>query len=156
MISAQKMISRGCEAFLAYVLDTRDFVSKLDQVLPPEREVEFSIDLVPETIPISIPPYIMALTELKELQAQLQELLDRCFICPSVFPWDSSLRLCIDYQQQNKVTVKNNIHCLVKNCNVMKTTFRTRYGYYKFLVMPFRIHNRWSQSIRGTSLPTNS
>ena len=54
--------------------------------LPPEREVEFTIDLIPGTEPISIPPYRMAPTELRELKAQLEELLSKGFIRPSIFP----------------------------------------------------------------------
>ena len=66
---------------------------------------------------ISIPPYRMAPAELKELKAQLKDLLDRGFIRPSISPWGSqvlfvkkkygSLRMCMDYQQLNKVTIKN-------------------------------------------------
>ncbi|RVW84176.1 Retrovirus-related Pol polyprotein from transposon 17.6, partial [Vitis vinifera] len=85
--------------------------------LPPEREVEFTIDLVPGTGPMSKAPYRMAPVELKELKVQLQELLDKGFIRPSVSPWgapvlfvkkkDGSMRLCIDYRELNKVTVRN-------------------------------------------------
>ena len=78
--------------------------------LPPEREVEFTIDLIPRTEPISIPPYRMAPAELRELKAQLEELLSKGFIRPSISPWgapvlfvkkkkkNGSLRLCIDYR----------------------------------------------------------
>ena len=55
--------------------------------LPPEREVEFTIDLIPGTEPISIPPYKMAPAELRELKAQLEELLSKGFIRPSISPW---------------------------------------------------------------------
>ena len=55
--------------------------------LPPEREVEFTIDLIPGTEPISIPPYRMAPAELRELKAQLEELLSKGFIRPSISPW---------------------------------------------------------------------
>ncbi|RVW37589.1 Transposon Ty3-I Gag-Pol polyprotein [Vitis vinifera] len=82
-----------------------------------EREVEFTIDLAPGTTPISKAPYRMAPMELKELKIQLQELLDKGFIRPSVSPWgapvlfvkknDGSMRLCIDYRELNKVTVRN-------------------------------------------------
>ena len=85
--------------------------------LPPDREDEFVIDLVPGTAPISKPPYRMAPLELEELKKQIQELLDKGFIRPSVSPWgalvllvkkkDGTLRLCIDYRQLNQVTIKN-------------------------------------------------
>ena len=85
--------------------------------LPPDRDMEFCIDLVPGTEPISKPPYRMAPVELEELKKQLQELLDKGFIRPSVSPWgapvlfvkkkDGSLRLCIDYRLLNKATIKN-------------------------------------------------
>ena len=75
--------------------------------LPPDREIEFSIELLPGTTPISKAPYRMAPPELAELKKQLQELLDKGLIRPSVSPWgapvlfvkkkDGSLRLCIDY-----------------------------------------------------------
>ena len=79
--------------------------------------MEFTIDLIPRTEPISIPPYRMAPAELRELKAQLQELLSKGFIRPSISPWGAlvifvkkkywSLRLCIDYRQLNKVTIRN-------------------------------------------------
>ncbi|KAL0561232.1 hypothetical protein IC582_001654 [Cucumis melo] len=85
--------------------------------LPLHREVEFAIELEPGTVLISRAPYRMAPAELKELKMQLQELLDKGFIRPSVSPWgapvlfvkkkDGSMRLCIDYRELNKVTVKN-------------------------------------------------
>ncbi|KAK5832835.1 hypothetical protein PVK06_016638 [Gossypium arboreum] len=147
--------------------------------LPPDREVEFIIDVIPGTAPISITPYRMAPAELKELKTQLQELLDKGFIRPSTSPWgapvlfvkkkDGSLRLCIDYRQLNKVTIKNKYplpriddlfdqlkgaavfskidlrsgyyQLKVKECDVPKTAFRTRYGHYEFLVMPFGLTN---------------
>ena len=55
--------------------------------LPPRREIEFCIDVVSDTAPISMPPYRMALAELKELKKQLQDLLDKGFIRPSTSPW---------------------------------------------------------------------
>ena len=85
--------------------------------LPQEREVEFTIDLIPGTEPISIPPYRTAPAELRELKAQLEELLSKGFIRPSISPWgapvllvkkkDGILRLCIDYRQLNRVTIPN-------------------------------------------------
>ncbi|KAH0689359.1 hypothetical protein KY289_016717 [Solanum tuberosum] len=147
--------------------------------VPPEREIDFGVDLIPDTRPISIPPYIMALAELKELKEQLKDLLDKGFIRPNVSPWgapvlfvrkkDGSLRMCIDYRQLNKVTIKNKYplpmiddlfdqlqgascfskidlrsgyHQLkVREYDIPKTAFRTRYGHYEFLVMSFGLTN---------------
>jgi hypothetical protein len=85
--------------------------------MPPDRDIEFAIELQPGTTPISKRPYQMPPTELAELKKQLQELLDKGFIRPSTSPWgcpalfvkkkDESLRLCIDYRPLNAVTIKN-------------------------------------------------
>ena len=102
------------------ILVVKDFLDVFHEELPglpPDRKIEFGIDVPPKTQPISIPPYHMALLELKELKSQLQDLLDKGFIRPSTSSWgapvlfvkkkDGSLRLCIDYRQLNKVTTKN-------------------------------------------------
>ena len=85
--------------------------------LPPQRVVDFGIELHPGTSPISMTPHRMAPVELQELRVQLHELLDKGFIRPSTSPWgapvlfakkkDKTLRLCIDYRQLNRVTIKN-------------------------------------------------
>lgn len=94
-----------------------DAVFKDIPCLPPSRSVDFSIELLPGTSPISMAPYHMAPVELKELKEQLEELQGKGFIHPSTSPWgapvlfikkkDGSFRLCIDYRQLNKVTIKN-------------------------------------------------
>ena len=186
---------KGYEAYLAYVINTKEVEKKVESVpvvcefadvfpeklpgLPPVKEVEFGIDLIPGTAPISIAPYRMAPTELKELKSQLQELTDKGFVRPSFSPWgapvlfvkkkDGSMRLCVDYRQLNKVTIKNKYplpkiddlfdqlkgatwfskidlrsgyyQLRVKESDVPKTAFRTRYGHYEFLVMPFGLTN---------------
>ncbi|KAA3483732.1 DNA/RNA polymerases superfamily protein [Gossypium australe] len=134
-MSAPRCVRKGCEAYLAYVLDTKVSESKIESVLvlceysdvfleellglPPIREVEFAIELVPRTSPISIALYRMDPIELKELKAQLQELMDRGFTQPSFSSWgpvlfvkkkDGLMRLCIDYRELNKVTIKNKYH----------------------------------------------
>ncbi|MCI38306.1 RNA-directed DNA polymerase (Reverse transcriptase), partial [Trifolium medium] len=94
-----------------------EFVDVLpDDILEllPEREVEFSFDIVPGTSPISMAPYRMSAAELEKLKEQLEELLEKRFVRPSVSPWgapvllvknkDGSMRLCIDYRQLNKAT----------------------------------------------------
>ncbi|XP_074351813.1 uncharacterized protein LOC141690960 [Apium graveolens] len=102
-LKASKLLSKGCDGYLAFVKDTsRDepriedypVVREYEDVfpdelpgLPPHREVEFTIELVPGVEPISKAPYRMAPLELQELKEQLQELLDRGFIRPSVSPW---------------------------------------------------------------------
>ncbi|KAG8493037.1 hypothetical protein CXB51_010357 [Gossypium anomalum] len=143
-MSAQRYLRKGYEAYLAYVINTKEVEKKVESVpvvcefadifpeelpgLPPVREVEFGIDLIPGTAPISIASYRMAPAELKELKSQLQELTDKGFVRPSFSPWgapvlfvkkkDGSMRLCVDYRQLNKV----------KESDVPKTAFRTRYG----------------------------
>ena len=87
------------------------------QVWPPHRDVDFIIELHPGTSPISMTPHRMAPIELQEFKVQLQELLDKGFIRSSTSTWatlimfsnkkDKTLRLCIDYRQLNRVTVKN-------------------------------------------------
>nr|CAD1829907.1 unnamed protein product [Ananas comosus var. bracteatus] len=131
---ARQLISRGCIAYLSsVVLRGNDDTPRIEDIpvvrkfqdvfpaelpgMPPDREIEFVVDLVPGTAPISKAPYRMAPAELKELRAQLQDLLDKGFIRPSVSHWeapvlfvkkkDGSLRLCVDYRELNKVTIKN-------------------------------------------------
>ncbi|KAL0546687.1 hypothetical protein IC582_016599 [Cucumis melo] len=130
---ASKLLSQGTWSILASVVDTREVDVSLSSEpvvrdypdvfpeelpgLPPHREVEFAIELEPGTVPISRAPHRMAPAELKELKVQLQELLDKGFIRPSVSSWgapvlfvkkkDGSMHLCIDYRELNKVTVKN-------------------------------------------------
>ncbi|GJY20208.1 putative reverse transcriptase domain-containing protein [Tanacetum coccineum] len=85
--------------------------------LPPQRQVEFHIDLVPGATPVAKSPYRLAPSEMQELSEQLQELQDKGFIRPSHSPWgapvlfvkkkDGSFRMCIDYRELNKITIKN-------------------------------------------------
>ena len=193
--TARKMVRKGCEAYLAYVVDTVKARPSIFDILtvsnfldifleelpglPPQREIEVAIDVVPGATPTSITSYRMAPVEFKELKLQLQELLEKRFIRPSVSPWgapmlfvkkkDGTLWLCIDYRQLNKLTIKNKYllpriddlfdqlkgesifskidlrsryHQLrIKDVDVHKTTFRTRYGHYEFLEMPFGLTN---------------
>ena len=105
---------------LENILVVKDFPDVFPKELPgipPEREVDLSIEILSGTYPTSRAPYRMAPTELKKLMIQLQELLDKGFIRPSVSTWgapvlfvknkDGTLRMCIDYRQINNVTMKN-------------------------------------------------
>ncbi|KAK1372774.1 hypothetical protein POM88_028967 [Heracleum sosnowskyi] len=133
MIQAKRLLRQGCEAYLAYVIDIDKEVSKFEDIpvvnefpdvfpeelpgLPSDREIEFAIDLVPSAEPVSKAPYRMAPVEMKELADQLQDLLEKGIIRPSVSPRgapvpfvkkkDGSMRLCIDYRELNKLTIKN-------------------------------------------------
>ncbi|GJW14392.1 putative reverse transcriptase domain-containing protein [Tanacetum coccineum] len=147
--------------------------------LPPTRQVEFQIDLVPSVAPVARAPYRLAPSEMKELSEQLQELSDKGFIRPRSSLWgasvlfvkkkDGSFRMCIDYRELNKLTVKNHYplprtddlfdqlqgssvyskidlrsgyHQLrVQEEDIPKTAFRTRYGHYEFQVMSFGLTN---------------
>ncbi|GAU44090.1 hypothetical protein TSUD_399720 [Trifolium subterraneum] len=80
--------------------------------LPPEREVEFGIDLVPGTSPISMTPYRMSASELNELKKQLEELLEKKFICPSVSPWGALVLLVKNEGEKHK---KGGLNCVLKN-----------------------------------------
>jgi hypothetical protein len=85
--------------------------------MPPDREIEFVVELVPSTTPIFKRPYRMAANQLAELKEQLQELLDKGYICPSASPWGAPIifvpkkegtqRMCMDYHSLNEVTIKN-------------------------------------------------
>ncbi|GKB62880.1 putative reverse transcriptase domain-containing protein [Tanacetum coccineum] len=134
--------------------------------LPPTRQVEFHIDLMPGAALVARAPYRLAPSKMKELSKQLQELSDKGFIRPSSSPWgasvlfvkkkDGSFRMCIDYQELNKLTVKNRYHLpriddlfdqlqgssvyskidlrlgyhqlRVRKEDILKTAFRTRQG----------------------------
>ncbi|GJX61446.1 putative reverse transcriptase domain-containing protein [Tanacetum coccineum] len=126
--------------------------------LPPIREIEFRIELIPGATPIAKSPYHLAPSELEELYEQLKELQDKGFIRPSSSPWgapilfvkkkDSSFRMCIDYKELNKLTVKNR-YPLPRIDDLFdqlqgSTAFRTRYGHFELTVMPFGLTNALS------------
>nr|GEU74606.1 reverse transcriptase domain-containing protein [Tanacetum cinerariifolium] len=132
-IKTKRYISRGCQVFLAQVMGKKSEDKRLEDIqvvrefpdvftedllgLPLVYQVEFQIDLIPGAAPVARTPYILAPSEMQELSNQLQELADRGFIRPGTLPWgarvlfvkkkDGSVRMCIDYQELNKLTVKN-------------------------------------------------
>ncbi|GKB01240.1 putative reverse transcriptase domain-containing protein [Tanacetum coccineum] len=118
------------------------------------KEIEFQIELVPGAMPVAKSPYRLTPSELEELSGQLKELQDKGFIQPSSSPWgalvlyvkkkDGSFRMCIDYSELNKLTIKNRyplprIDYLFDQLS--KTSFRTRYRHFEFTVMPFGLTN---------------
>ncbi|GJT16970.1 putative reverse transcriptase domain-containing protein [Tanacetum coccineum] len=194
-IKARKYIERGSQLFLAQVTEKEPSKKQLQDVpvirnfpevfpddlpgLPPPRQVEFRIELVPGAAPVARAPYRLAPSELKELLDQLKELLEKGFIRPSSSPWgapvlfvkkkDGSFRMCIDYRELNKLTIKNRYplpriddlfdqlqgssvyskidlrsgyHQLrIREEDIPITAFWTRYGHYEFQVMPFGLTN---------------
>ncbi|GJR41768.1 putative reverse transcriptase domain-containing protein [Tanacetum coccineum] len=197
-IKTQGYIDKGCQVFLVQMIKKEETVAsgkRIEDVpvvrdfsevfpeelpgLPPTRQVEFHIELIPGAAPVARAPYRLAPAEMKELAEQLKELSDKGFIRPSSSPWgapilfvkkkDGSFRMCIDYRELNKLTVKNRYplpriddlfdqlqgssiyskidlrsgyHQLrVREEDIPKTAFRTRYGHYEFRVMPFGLTN---------------
>nr|GEX09391.1 putative reverse transcriptase domain-containing protein [Tanacetum cinerariifolium] len=169
--------------------DFPEVFSKYLPGLPPARPVEFQIDLIQGASPVARAPYRLAQSEMKELLEKLQELSDKSFIRPSSSPWgapvlfikrkDGPLRMCIDYRELNKITIKNRYplsrindlldqlqgssvyskidlrsgyHQLrVREQDVSKIAFKTRYRHYEFQVMPFGLTNALARFIEGFS-----
>nr|GEY52399.1 putative reverse transcriptase domain-containing protein [Tanacetum cinerariifolium] len=198
-LKAQEYMAKGCQIFLAQISAKKEedkskgkqlkdvpIIQGFPEVfledfpgLSTARPVEFQIDLIPGAALVSRAPYRLAPSKMKELSEQLQELSNKGFIRPSSSPWgapvlfvkkkDGSFRMCIDYRELNKLTVKNryplpriddlfdqlqgscvylkidlrlSYHQLrVREQDVPKTAFRTRYGHYEFQVMPFGLTN---------------
>ncbi|GJY49611.1 putative reverse transcriptase domain-containing protein [Tanacetum coccineum] len=196
---AQEYMAKGCQIFLAQISAKKEedksegkqlkdvpIVQDFSEVfpedlpgLPSARPVEFQIDLILGAAPVARAPYRLAPSGMKELSKQLQELSDKGFIRPSSSPWgalvlfvkkkDGSFRMCIDYRELNKLTMKNcypllriddlfdqlqgsNIYSKidlrsgyhqlrVREQDILKMAFQTRYGYYEFQVMPFGLTN---------------
>nr|AAS07330.1 putative polyprotein [Oryza sativa Japonica Group]ABF98050.1 retrotransposon protein, putative, Ty3-gypsy subclass [Oryza sativa Japonica Group] len=147
--------------------------------MPPKRDIEFRIDLVPGTTPIHKRPYRMAANELAEVKRQVDDLLQKGYIRPSSSPWgapvifvekkDHTQRMCVDYRALNDVTIKNiyplprindlfdqlkgatvfskidlrlGYHQLrIKEEDIPKTAFTTRYGLFECTVMSFGLTN---------------
>jgi hypothetical protein len=195
VVTAQKHLRKGCMGYLAYILNSNDKGLRLKYIhvvkelpdmfpeellgLPSKRKVEVSIDTFPRVSPIAQQPHRMAPTELNELKTQLQEMLDKGFIRLNNSPWGASIlfvrkkdgthKLCIDYRQLNKITMKNKYslpqiddlfdqlkgarafskidlrsgyyQMKIKEVDVPKIIFRTRYGHFEFLVLPFGLTN---------------
>nr|GEU74916.1 putative reverse transcriptase domain-containing protein [Tanacetum cinerariifolium] len=193
------IMAKGCHVFLAQISATKEddkpegkqvkdvpIVQDFPKVfpenlpgLPPARPVEFPINLIPAVAPVAQAPYLLAPFDMKELSEQLQEFSDKGFIRPSSSPWetpvlfvkkkDGSFRMCIDYRESNKLTVKNHYplpriddlfdqlqgssiyskidlrsgyhQVRMREQDISKTAFRTRYGHYEFHVMPFGLTN---------------
>ncbi|GJT51736.1 putative reverse transcriptase domain-containing protein [Tanacetum coccineum] len=115
--------------------------------LPPVRQVEFQIDLILGAVPVTRAPYRLALSEMHKLSNQLQELADRGFIQPSTSPWGAPVLFVKDGLSEcsnvySKIDLRSGYHQLiVRDEDIPKTAFRTRYKHYEFQVMPFGLTN---------------
>nr|GEX32157.1 putative reverse transcriptase domain-containing protein [Tanacetum cinerariifolium] len=194
-IKVKKYVDRGSYLFVAQVIEKESAERRLEDVLvicefpdvfpedfpglPPPQQLEFEIELVPGAAPVARTPYRLAPSKMKELAKQFQELSDKGFIRPSSSPWgapvlfvkkkDGSFRMCIDYRQLNKLTIKNRYllpriddlfdqlqgssvyskidlrsgyhQIRVREKDIPITAFRTCYGHYEFQVMLFGLTN---------------
>nr|GEZ04008.1 reverse transcriptase domain-containing protein [Tanacetum cinerariifolium] len=166
-IKTQKYIEKGCPVFQIQLTEkgteekqlkdlpiVRDFLEVFPEDLPglpPARHVEFQIDLVPGAEPITRAPYRLAPTEMKELSDQLKELSNKGFIRPSSSPWGALVLFfkiddLFDQLQgssvYSKIDLRLGYHQLrVREEDVSKTAFRTRYVHYEFQVIPFGLTN---------------
>nr|GEZ67942.1 hypothetical protein [Tanacetum cinerariifolium] len=116
--------------------------------LPPIRPVEFQIDLVPGATLVARAPYRLAPSEMKELAEQLKELSDKGFIRPSSSPWGAPVLIDDLFGQLQgssvylKIDLRSGYHQLrVREEDIPKTAFRTRYGHYEFQIIPFGLTN---------------
>ncbi|WMV24556.1 hypothetical protein MTR67_017941 [Solanum verrucosum] len=113
--------------------------------MPPDRDIDFYIDLEPGIYHISIPPYRMASVLLRKFTAQIQELLDKGFIRPTASLWGAPILFVKKKDGASvfsKIDLRSGYHQLkIRPEDVPKTAFRTRYGHYEFLVMSFGLTN---------------
>ncbi|GKD96073.1 putative reverse transcriptase domain-containing protein, partial [Tanacetum coccineum] len=154
-IKARKYVEQGCHLFLAHVTKKKSKEKRIEDVpvirdfpevfpeklpgLPPPKQVEFRIDLVPGAAPVAHAPYRLAPSEMKELSSQLQELLEKGFIRPSLSQRGAPLQGSSVY---SKIDLRSGYHQLcIKEEDILITAFRTRYGHFKFQVMSFRLTN---------------
>ncbi|WMV44912.1 hypothetical protein MTR67_038297, partial [Solanum verrucosum] len=166
-IRARKLVGQGCLAYLAHIRDVEvesPFIESIPVVsefrdvfptdlpgMPPNRDINFCIDLEPGTCPISISSYRMAPTELRDLKAQIKKLLDKVFIRPLsvtirnkyTLPWMDDLSEQLQGASVfSKIDLRSGYHQLkIRHEDVPKAAFKTRYGHYEFLVMSFGLTN---------------
>jgi hypothetical protein len=194
-LQLKKSYRKGCQVFAVHMEEApkdkvpsvedcavlKEFEDVFKEILgfPPKRDIDFSINMMLGATPVSKTPYRMSTPELKELQMQLEELLKKGYICPSVSPWGApvivreeegwyaeTLYRLQEVEQGNnkeqvsfpriddlfdqlwgtqifsKIDLRSGYHQVrIKEEDISKTTFRTRYGHYEFTVVPFGLSN---------------
>ncbi|GJU41613.1 putative reverse transcriptase domain-containing protein [Tanacetum coccineum] len=155
---ARKYIELGCHLFLAHVTKKKPKEKRLEDVLvirdfpevfpedlsglPPPKQVEFRIDLVPRAAPVAHAPYRLAPSEMRELSEQLRELLEKGFIHPSSSPIDDLFDQLQGLSVYSKIDMRLGYHQLrIKEEDIPITAFRTWYGHFEFQLMPFGLTN---------------
>eukprot|EP00253_Pinus_taeda_P025715 PITA_25715 len=163
-----KCLRKKCQIYAIQVgyANQKDKISALDGIpvvqefvdvfpeevpgLPRKRDIDFTIELTPGAAPVSRAPYRMSVPELTELKMQLQELLDKNYIRPSVSPWGAPVlfvkkkdgTLLKGEKVFSKIDLRSGYHQIrIKEEDIAKTAFRTRYGHYEFVVLPFGLTN---------------
>ncbi|GJS05416.1 putative reverse transcriptase domain-containing protein [Tanacetum coccineum] len=164
----QKYLLKECHIFLAHVtakkVEDKSEEKRLEDVpivqdfpkvfpedlpgIPPTQKVKFQTDLIPGAALVAWAPYRLASSEMKELSDQLKELSDKGFIRPSSSPWGVPVLINDLFDQlqgssvYSKIDLRSGYHQLrVREEDIPKTAFRTRYSHYEFQVMPFGLTN---------------
>nr|GFA82748.1 putative reverse transcriptase domain-containing protein [Tanacetum cinerariifolium] len=182
-IKTKRYISLGCQIFMIQVIEKKSDEKRIKDIpvvrkfpnvfpkdlpgLPPIRQVEFQIELIPGAAPVARAPYRLAPSEMQELSNQLQDLIDRGFIRPSTSPWgapvlfvkkkDKSFRMCIDYRKLNKLTIKNR-YPLPRIDDLFDQTSEEEHANHLRIIFELlkkeKLYAKFSKSVKNWETPT--